>query len=69
MLPIIIDLKKPSILPRHWIQIQQITGKTLNYDQPENFYIEDIIAANLLEHQEDIVDITDSADKQLKISI
>jgi hypothetical protein len=29
--------------------------------------IEDLLTANLLQFQEDIVDITESADKQLKI--
>lgn len=67
VLPIIIDLKKPSIKPRHWIKICDITGKQLNYENPDNFYINDLINANLLAYLEDIVDITESADKQLKI--
>jgi len=35
VLPIIIDLKKPSIKPRHWQKICDITGKTLNYENPD----------------------------------
>jgi dynein heavy chain len=67
VLPIIIDLKKPSIKPRHWIKICEITKKNLNHEQPDNFFISELINANLLAYLEDIVDITESADKQLKI--
>lgn len=63
ILPIIKELKKPSIKPRHWQKIVEITGKTLNYENPDNFFISDIINCDLLAHEDDIVDITDSADK------
>lgn len=43
VLPLIIDLKKPSIMARHWQKIIEITGKPLNYENPDNFFIEDII--------------------------
>ena len=69
ILPIIRDLKKPSIKLRHWQKIVEVTGKPLNYEQEDNFYMNDLIEANLLEHQDDIIDITESADKQLKIEI
>ena len=49
------------------MKICDITKKHLNYENPENFYISDIIGANLLAFHEDIIDITESADKQLKI--
>lgn len=67
VLPIIIDLKKPSIKGRHWIKICDITGKTINYENPDNFFVSELIQANLLAYLEDIMDITESADKQLKI--
>ena len=35
VLPNIIDLKKPSIKPRHWQKICEITGKVLNYENPD----------------------------------
>lgn len=63
ILPIIKELKKPSIKPRHWIKIVETTGKQLNYENPDNFFISDIINCDLLAHEDDIVDITDSADK------
>lgn len=66
-LPLIISLKKPSIMPRHWDRIKEITNTKLNYENPEQFYIEEIMAAKLLDFREDVEDITESADKQLKI--
>ena len=38
-----------------------------NYENEDNFFMSDLIEAGLLRFSEDIVDITDSADKQLKI--
>lgn len=69
VLPIITDLKKPSIKDRHWQKIKEVTGSNLNYEQEDNFYLNDLIGANLLDHQDDIIDITESADKQLKIEV
>ncbi len=59
----IIDLKKPSIKERHWIKICEITDKQLNYQNPENFFVSELIQANILAFKEDIDDITESADK------
>lgn len=67
VLPIIMDLKKPSIKARHWQKVIEISSVQLNYENEENFFLSDLIEAELLRFQEDIVDITDSADKQLKI--
>jgi dynein heavy chain len=63
VLPIIMDLKKPSIKARHWQKVIEISGKQLNYENEDNFYMSDLIEAGLLKYAEDIVDITDSADK------
>ena len=49
------------------MKICEITKKNINYENPDNFQVSDIIQANLLAYLEDIVDITESADKQLKI--
>jgi dynein heavy chain len=57
------DLKKPSIKARHWQKVIEISGVPLNYENEENFYMSDLIEAGLLKYSEDIVDITDSADK------
>jgi len=60
-------LKKPSIRPRHWEEVCNITGVKLPYESPDQLTIEDLYNAHLLDHEEDILDQTESADKQLKI--
>lgn len=35
VLPLIIELKKPSIKTRHWEGIEKITSKKLNYENPD----------------------------------
>jgi len=35
VLPLIIELKKPSIRPRHWEEVCQITGVKLPYETPD----------------------------------
>lgn len=67
ILPFIVALKKPSIRDRHWKKIIDITGKHMNYDQPDQLFLKDILGAGMLDYAEEIEDITDSADKQLKI--
>ncbi|KAL4479549.1 hypothetical protein ABPG72_018535, partial [Tetrahymena utriculariae] len=66
-LPILSGLKKPSIEVRHWEKIKEITRTKLNYENPEQFKIEDLVGAKLLDFREDIEDIIVSADKELKI--
>ena len=56
-------LKKPSIKSSHWQKVIEISELPLNYEKEENFYMSDLIEAGLLKYSEDIVDITDSADK------
>ena len=56
-------LKKPSINARHQQKVIEISEVPLNYENKENFYMSDLIEAGLLKYSEDIVDITDSADK------
>ena len=55
------------IKDRHWEIIIEITKKNLNYLQPDNFYFKEIIEANLMDFEEDLEDIIDSAKKQDKI--
>ena len=39
ILPFMKELKEPMIKKRHWDKIIEITGKKLNFAQPENFYL------------------------------
>lgn len=48
VLPMITDLKKPSIRPRHWEKVIEISGVKLNYENEDNFFLQDLIEANLL---------------------
>jgi len=67
VLPLLAELSKPSIKPRHWKEVIQVTGCPLKVDTEEIFYLSNLLEANLLEFRDDIEEITESADKQLKI--
>ena len=49
------------------MKVKEVTKKNLNYEHEDNFFLSDLIDAGLLENQEEIIDITESAVKQLKI--
>ena len=69
IIPLIEALAKPSIRPRHWDEIIEMT-KVDPEDMPyesEQFVLSQLLAAPLLNFKEDIEDICDSADKQLKL--
>lgn len=66
ILPMLRELSKPSIKPRHWIQVIKATNTNLRYDN-DLFKLSEVLAAPLLEQKEEIEDICDGADKQLKI--
>ena len=65
--PLIKELKDPMIKNRHWERIIELSGKRLNYAQPDNFYFKELVEVNLMENYEDIEDVIDSAKKQHKI--
>jgi dynein heavy chain len=66
ILPLVKELSKPSIRDRHWDEIIQMTQKDIPY-KSETFTLNQLLDCNLLEHEADIEDITESADKQLKL--
>jgi len=67
VLPLVQALAKPSIRDRHWEDIMELSkNKNIPYNQ-ENFVLKHIFDANLLEIQDDVEEITDSADKQLRL--
>ena len=63
ILPLLMELSKKSIQPRHWQQVNDITGKDLQVER-EDFKLQSLIDAKLNEFKDDIIDITESADKQ-----
>jgi len=69
IIPLVEALAKPSIRPRHWdqiIEMTQVNPDDMPYDS-EQFLLSQLLAAPLLDFKEDIEDICDSADKQLKL--
>lgn len=67
VLPYIKELREPMIKDRHWEQLVSFTKKRLNFKQPDNFFIKELIEANLMLYEEDLEDLIDSAKKQDKI--
>ncbi|PFH32513.1 putative dynein gamma chain, flagellar outer arm [Besnoitia besnoiti] len=66
ILPLLEELSKKSIMPRHWKQIEKITGKSFNVEN-EMLRLQTLTDAGLLQFKDDIIDICESADKQLII--
>lgn len=68
ILPQIIELKDDScIKERHWKELCQTIGKSLNYHQPENFYFKELIQADLQNSMEALEEIINSGKKQKSI--
>ena len=66
ILPLVEQLAKPSIRPRHWDEVISMTKEDIPYSS-ETFTLSQLLKANLLAFKDDIEDITESADKQLKL--
>ena len=66
VLPLLQELSKASVQPRHWEAIERITAVRLNVTDPE-FKLSQLLAAPLVEKNEDIAEVTDGADKELAI--
>jgi len=66
IIPLVEALAKQSIRDRHWDDIIEITKTEIPYNS-ESFTFAQLLSAPLLQYREDIEDITDSADKQLKL--
>lgn len=60
VLPLVESLGQEAIKPRHWEQLQELTGKEIPYDS-ETFTLKDLLEADLLTVEEDVEDIADSA--------
>jgi len=66
VLPLLQELSKASIMPRHWEAVEKITGSKLNVMDAE-FKLQQLLDAPLVEKMEEITEITDGADKELGI--
>ena len=63
--PLLEHLSKPSVKPRHWTELMEITGMQFRIDG--DFRLETLLECNLSAFQEDVEELTDGADKQLAI--
>jgi len=68
ILPLVQALTKPSIRPRHWQEVIEITKEDIPYES-DSFKLSGLLKANLLGFKDDIEDVADNADKQLKLEI
>merc|ERR1712194_284377 len=63
VLPLLMELGKPSIMPRHWQQVMEMTGKELPVEN-DDFSLLSLIDANMGEFTDEVLDICEGADKQ-----
>jgi len=68
VLPLLQELSKASIMPRHWEGVEKLTGTKLNVTDAE-FRLQQLLDAPLVEKHEEITEITDGADKELGIQL
>ena len=66
VLPLLMELAKKSVQPRHWEQLKEMTKVDFQVDS-EGFRLQALVEANLNRFRDEIIDIADSADKQLLI--
>ncbi len=66
ILPIIQELSKESIMPRHWDEVMQVTGSQLEIGDP-NFKLQNLLDIDIVDYKDELLEITEGADKQLKI--
>lgn len=64
--PLLMEMSKPSIKPRHWEEINSHLSKKLPYQDPA-FELSHILDSTILTIKEEVEEICDGADKQLQI--
>ena len=66
LLPLLDQLCKPSIKPRHWEDVNALLPQKLRYSD-EDFTLQQIMESSILTVKDEVEEICDSADKQLQI--
>lgn len=66
ILPLLQEFTKESIRDRHWEEVMEITGSQFDYQGPE-FRLQSLLDIPLVAKRDEIEEVTDGADKQLKI--
>ena len=64
--PLVQSLAHPSMRPRHWQSLIELTGEHLPVGT-DDFKMRNVLEAGLLEHREEVEDIANSAVKELQI--
>jgi len=68
VLPILQEFTKDSIRPRHWEEVMELTGSEFDFEGPE-FRLSSLMEIDLVGKKDEIEEVTDGADKQLKIEL
>lgn len=68
ILPLIENLRKPSIKPRHWQEIMDIIKTSLPYEL-ENFSLANIMDSPILNFKDDVEEVFDSTSRELIYSV
>ncbi|OQS07437.1 dynein heavy chain [Thraustotheca clavata] len=68
ILPLLQELSKASIKPRHWDAVMEKTHTSFDVNAAD-FKLQALMDANIVNYKTEIEEITDGADKQLKIEI
>ena len=68
ILPLLQELSKESIKPRHWEAVMEKTGTRFDVTAAD-FKLQALMDANIVSSKAEIEEITDGADKQLKIEV
>ena len=66
ILPLLSEFTKDSIRNRHWEEVMVITNSTFDFEGPE-FRLQSLLDINMVAKRDEIEEVTDGADKQLKI--
>lgn len=66
VLPILQEFTKESIRDRHWEEVMTITNSSFDFAGPE-FRLQSLLDINMVAKKDEIEEVTDGADKQLKI--
>jgi dynein heavy chain len=65
--PILRELSKESIKTRHWEEVMKICETHFDIVGNPDFKLEELLDADLISHESALEEVTDGADKQLKI--
>lgn len=69
ILPLLAELSKDSIKARHWDEVMKICNTQFDVVGNPEFKLQSLLEADLVSVKQEIEEITDGADKQLKIEL